>query len=286
MRFVQKTHMLARGGAVVALGLAVAATMGARRYATPGITYKLTITTEPPDMMRQNGLRNVVVKAHGVATADKQRIDLDGIEPNATLLMPQDYFLMLDTGKTTQVSMQNSLYTNNFNLGGAVGMGAVLPIGGQNSAMLANLTVARIQAKLDSLGDKDMISGRPTRRFKITLDYAFMTGQGEVPIHAVIDVWTAQLPVKLQNPFEQIAVLDSAGPMQPLFDKMAEIRKQLGGGVALKTVTTTTLDIGGMGGGGMPPLVVVQTSEFSDIKDADIDPAQFTIPRGFAKVGQ
>ena len=95
--------------------------------------------------------------------------------------------------------------------------------------------------------------------------------------------------MKLSNPFEQIAVLDSAGPMQPLFDKMAQIRAQLGGGVALKTVTTTTLDISGMGGGGggggMAALVIVQTSEFSDIKDTDVDAGQFTIPRGYSKAG-
>ena len=192
MRFVQHTRILARSGDVLALALGLVDTVGDRRAAAPGISYKLTITTEPPDMMRQNGMRNVVVKAHGVATASQQRIDLDAIEPNATLLSPNDYFLLLDTGKTTQVSPQNSIYTNNFSLSGAVGMAAVLPITGQNASMVANMTVGRIQVKLDSLGNKDMISGRPTRRFRITLDYAFVTGQGEVPIHAVIDVWTAQ----------------------------------------------------------------------------------------------
>jgi hypothetical protein len=269
------------------VAVTLVATVGARHFATPGVSYKLTVTTEPPDMMRQNGMRNVVLKAHGVATSNRQRLDLDELEPNATLLMPHDYFLMLDTGKTTQVSMQNSIYTNNFSLSGAVGMGAVLPISGQNAGMVANLTVARIQTKLDTLGDKDVISGYPTRHFRITLDYAMMTGQAEIPLHAVIEVWTAQLPVKLTDPFQQIAVLDSAGPMQALFDKMAQIRAQLGGGVALRTITTTTLDISGMGGGGggMPPLVIVQKSEFSDIKDTDVDPAQFTIPRGFSKSG-
>ncbi|HTR78871.1 MAG TPA: hypothetical protein VMH39_12200 [Gemmatimonadaceae bacterium] len=281
--FVQTQHRVVRGALAVVAAAGLVASVAARR-ATPGVTYKLTITTEPPDMMRSNGMRNVVLRAHGVATATQQRIDLDAIEPNNTLLLPQDYFLMLDTGKTTQVSPQNSIYTDHFSLAGAVGIGAVLPMQQQD---MSTLTVSRVQAKLDTIPGNDVISGHPTRHFRVTVDYAVAARGTEIPFHAVVEVWTAQLPLHLTNPFEQIALLDSAGPMQAIFDKMSEIRAQMGGGVALKTVTTTSIDISsmGVGGGGMAPLQIVQTSEFSDMKDADIDPAQFTIPKGFSKSG-
>jgi len=250
---------------------------------TPGISYTLTITTTVSD--QGIGGRDVVVGGHGVATARDQRLDIDSIAPNGTLLLPHDYFLMLDTGKTTQVGMENDIYTNEFNLSGAAGVHAALPIGALD---VTGLPINDFRARLEPLSDKIVVSGYTARHFRVTIDYTVTSEQEEVPFRSVVDVWMAQLPFKLSNPFEEVPLLDSVGPIRGVFGKLASIRRQMGAGAPLKTVTTTTIyyaATGGRRGANATSLDVVQTSQFSNIKSANVSPDQFTIPRGFQKSG-
>jgi hypothetical protein len=147
---------------------------------------------------------------------------------------------------------------------------------------LDQLQLLNVDFKLEKLGAGDALDGRPTQHYRVTTDYRVVWGDQVFPAHAVTELWTAQLPSKIPNPFEPFGVADQStdGPLIEYALKLRAVRAQIEG-TPIKVVTTTTLSgIQGVVGfqsfvgndAAVDKLTVVQQTQLTNIQPADVDP--------------
>ncbi|HVX38182.1 MAG TPA: hypothetical protein VHB25_01320 [Gemmatimonadaceae bacterium] len=160
--------------------------------------------------------------------------------------------------------------------------------GGLGAGFLNQIQVLNVDFKLEKLGAGDAIEGRPTQHYRVTTDYRIVWGDQAFPAHAVTDIWTAQLPTNIPNPFEPFTVADQSadGPMIEYALKLRAIHAQIAG-TPVKVVTNTTLsgvkDVAGFEGMINPDaptdtVHVVQQTQITSIQPSDVDPKTVTVP--------
>jgi hypothetical protein len=153
---------------------------------------------------------------------------------------------------------------------------------GSVNGFLNQIDLLDVTFKVEKLGVGEVLDGRPTQHVRITTDYRILWGDQAFPAHAVTEVWTAQLPMHIPNPFEPLIVTDQStdGPLIEYSLKLRAVRAQLEG-TPVKVITTTTLsevsDIAGLRSflGNDPTvtkLTVVQSTQLTNIQPADVDP--------------
>lgn len=131
----------------------------------------------------------------------------------------------------------------------------------------------------------DTLRGTPTRRVKLTQDYALgvdaMGAHQDVSNHVVVELWLADVRA-VSNPFTNPALAGrNPGPDNPLAElitKSMQAMRSLGPGFPMKQVTTTTAT--GVGAS----LDIVQTTEVSDLSPAALDRTRLEVPAGYSKV--
>ena len=166
--------------------------------------------------------------------------------------------------------------------GGGVGGRGRARGAGVGSGFLSQVDLIDVTFKLEKLGAGDALEGRPTQHVRITADYRILWGDQNLPAHAVTEMYTAQTPVPIPNPFEPLIVADQStdGPLIEYALKLRAIRAQLEG-TPIKVTTTTTIggvrDVPGFAAllGNDPAtdhITVVQSSELRGIAAADVDP--------------
>lgn len=159
--------------------------------------------------------------------------------------------------------------------------------GGGVGGFLNQLQLLDVNFKLEKLGT-EQIDGRETQHYRVTTDYRVIWADQSFPAHGVTEIWTAQLPTKIPNPFEPLIVTDQStdGPLIEYALKLRAIRAQLEG-TPVKVVTTTTFSdirdiIGFQGYTANDPtvdkLTVVQQTAITAIQPADVDPKLVSVP--------
>jgi hypothetical protein len=154
--------------------------------------------------------------------------------------------------------------------------------GGLGQGFLNQLQLLNVDFKLEKLGAGEAMDGRPTQHYRVTTDYRIVWGDQVIPAHAVTELWTAQLPVIVPNPFEPFVVAEQSadGPLIEYALKLRAVRAQIEG-TPLKVVTTTTLSgvqgiVGFQGFVGNDPtvdkLTVVQQTQITNVQPTDVDP--------------
>ena len=160
--------------------------------------------------------------------------------------------------------------------------------GGLGQGFLNQLQLLNVDFKLEKLGAGEPTDNRPTQHYRVTTDYRIVWGDQVIPAHAVTEIWTAQLPVNVPNPFEPFIVADQSvdGPLIEYALKLRAVRAQIEG-TPLKVVTTTTLSgvqgiVGFQGFVGNDPtvdkLTVVQQTQISNVQPTDVDPKLLEVP--------
>lgn len=159
---------------------------------------------------------------------------------------------------------------------------------GIGSGFLSQVELLDVNFKLDKLGAGEAIDGRPTQHYRITTEYRVLWGDQSLPAHAVTDLWTAQLPAAIPNPFEPLVVADQSSD-NPLIEyslKLRYVRRQMEG-TPIKVVNTTTLggvrDVVGLQQllGNDPTvdhITIVQTAEIRSVTATDVDPKLVEVP--------
>ena len=172
--------------------------------------------------------------------------------------------------------------------GGAARGGGRRGRGGVGQGFLDQLELLDVGFALEKLGAGDAIDGRPTQHYRVTTDYRVVWGDATFPAHAVTEIWTAQLPAPIPNPFEPLIVADQStdGPLIEYALKLRAIRAQIEG-TPIKVTTHTTLSgihdiVGFQGYVGNDPTVdtlhVVQQTQITNVQPADVDPKLFVVP--------
>ena len=160
--------------------------------------------------------------------------------------------------------------------------------GSVGTGFLSQVDLLDVTFKIEKLGAGETIDGRPTQHVRITTEYRILWGDQSIPASAVTEMWTAQLPAAIPNPFEPLVVADqsSDGPLIEYALKLRYIRRQLEG-TPIKVITTTKLsglrDIAGFQGflGNDPTvdyITVVQQTEIRNVTAADVDPKLVEVP--------
>jgi hypothetical protein len=126
-----------------------------------------------------------------------------------------------------------------------------------------------------------------------------MMGGQPQPMRMAVEIWTADLPVKIVNPFTTLVPTnyDPSGSTVELNAKMNAALKKIQG-TTVKMITTISLTdlmnamsggaAGGRGGDlsallGGQPLEISQTVTVSSVRAADVDPATLAVPAGFTR---
>jgi hypothetical protein len=165
--------------------------------------------------------------------------------------------------------------------------------GGGSNGLLDQLQLLDVKFNVEKIGD-EQLDGRAVKHVRITTDYRVLWGDQAFPAHAVTEVWSAQLPTPIPNPFEPLMVTDQStdGPLVEYSLKLRAVRRGLEG-TPVKVVTTTTFtEIGDIVGfrsyigndpNVTPKLTIVQQTQITNVQTADVDPKLFTIPESGAQ---
>ena len=160
--------------------------------------------------------------------------------------------------------------------------------GGLGAGFLDQLDLLDVNFKIEKLGAGDVIDTRPTQRYRITTDYRVVWAGDAFPAHAVTEIWTAALPMRIPNPFEPFIVAEQStdGPLIEYALKLRAIRAQIEG-TPIKVITTTTFsairDVVGLqsfvtADPTMDKVTVVQQTQLTSIQPAEVDPKLLVVP--------
>jgi hypothetical protein len=160
--------------------------------------------------------------------------------------------------------------------------------GGLGQGFLDQLELLEVTFKLEKLGAGDPFDGRPTQHYRVTTDYRVLWSDQSFPAHAVTEIWTAQLPTQIPNPFEPLIVADQStdGPLIEYALKLRAIRAQIEG-TPVKVTTNTEFSgihdiLGFQGYVGNDPTIdtlhVVQQTQITNVQPAEVDPKLLVVP--------
>ncbi len=160
--------------------------------------------------------------------------------------------------------------------------------GGLGQGFLDQIQLLDVNFKFEKLGAGDPIDSRPTQHYRVTADYHVVWGDQVFPAHAVTEIWSAQLPTQIPNPFEPLIVADQStdGPLIEYALKLRAIRAQIEG-TPVKVVTNTELSgihdvVAFQGYLGNDPtadtLHIMQQTQITNVQPAEVDPKLLVVP--------
>lgn len=265
MSLERMTRRFTRRAVAVGLLAGAAGTIGARPF-TPGMTFKMRMTMGMPAMPGMNSQGDMVIVGHGSAVGSRNRLDIDSATsgPMAGLFGPGDYFLTLDSGRVVAVNPASKTYIDGFNMA----MGSMPP------DMMASAVVTNVSANVEKLGAGETIEGRPTDKYRLTIQYVMQIMGQSLTIATESEVSTAQLPASVRTPFSGgLPKAMATGPFAELYAKVAEAQTKISGTAVRSTVSTSIT--------GPMSMTMSQTMQLTDVSPAEVDEALFQVPSGY-----
>ena len=181
----------------------------------------------------------------------------------------------------------NNNAADNTNGRGGRGGGNINPM-----QVLTDAVVTGVKTNVEDLGAGDVIETRPTKHYKITVDYGFKLYGQPREGKTVTEIWTVDIPQRVINPFEATTASGDSGTMADVTRRLIAEAKKIPG-VPVKVVTTQTVPVSAVGGdqvevtaaGAVPQTVnIVRTTTITAIKEGDIDETGLKVPDGYKKV--
>jgi hypothetical protein len=152
--------------------------------------------------------------------------------------------------------------------------------------------ISDVKATVEDLGTDAPIDARPTKHFKITVNYKFKLYGQPREAKTTTEVWTVDFPHRIVNPFEATTAMGDSGTMADVTRRLIEEAKKVPG-TPVKVVTTQTLPVSAVGSdevevtaaGAVPQTVsIVRTTAITALKEADVDETGLLVPAGYKKV--
>jgi hypothetical protein len=149
----------------------------------------------------------------------------------------------------------------------------------QSSTVISDIDVSG-----QTIGSGGTVNGYTTTRYRITTRYTetpsgARRGEGRRKMHVVEDLWVSEALKDVPDPLQAyLRVFPPSGTHGELADKQAKTRLKLFKGLPVRTVwlLTQTFDDG--------TTASRSTSiDILDLKRADLDPAAFRVPNGYAR---
>jgi hypothetical protein len=152
--------------------------------------------------------------------------------------------------------------------------------------------VSDVKANVEDLGAGEVIETRPTKHYRVTVNYSFKLYGQPRQAQTTTEVWTVDFPQRVINPFEAATATGDSGTMADVARTLITEAKKLPG-VPVKVVTTQTIPVSAVGAdqvdvaanGSVPQTIsIVRTTAITALKEADVDDADLKIPDGYKKV--
>ena len=283
------TRFARRIAAFAGVAAMLAISVSAVRPPVKGVTYKLRMTTRLPAMMAQ--LRNgdqtgpeFVAKVKAIGK--NARFEMQSV-PQGAQINPDDYLLFLESGRAIMVNTAEKTFSEApAGLGGTGGsLGMLGSIAGRSRAQAdgrggpPQIDINGIDMDLQQL-DGDTLQGRQVRHYQLVAEMNVQVMNNMAPLRIEMEMWTADLPYQIINPFDIAGTVSPDDPASKLTSRLLAERKKIQG-TPLKMIMNMT--ISGLGNGAVPPLEFGQTTEIMDLKEMDIDPKQLQVPAGYTK---
>jgi hypothetical protein len=272
---------LLRRSACAVMLAGLASSIGARP-STKGITYRVRVSSHLPAIMAgaSGDGTGPLVLARASAIGNRARFELQAFQPMPAGVSLDDYLLVLDSAQTVFVNPGERTYVDAGRMLSGSGLGMLSSIAGRRGgAGTRQMDVSGLVTDFDDLG-RDTTDGKQTQHYRVVAEMTVAAMGRQVPVRVLIDTWTADLPYHIVNPFDAAAARSADDPAAKLTAKLAEYRRRIQG-TPIKTVMTTTVTIDA--GGGPVMLDFTQTTQITDIKEADVDEKQLEIPAGYVK---
>jgi hypothetical protein len=266
--------------AVAIIGLA--SSVAARPQTTKGITYRIRVSSRLPAIMGGAGGDGPLVLARASAVGNRARFDMLAFQPMPQDMSLDDYLLVLDSARAVFVSADKKIYADASNMlrSGGLGILASMAVGRRGSGgAVPQMEMSNLVTDFELVG-RDTTDGKPTQHYRVVAEMTVAAMGRQVPLRIVVDTWAADLPYHIVNPFDGSSTVSPDDPAAKLAAKLLEYRKKIQG-TPIKTVTATTLTVDA--GGGPMMLDFGQTTQITDIKEADVDEKQLEIPTGYTK---
>jgi hypothetical protein len=166
--------------------------------------------------------------------------------------------------------------------------------GGANpfAALTDAQDVSDVKANVEDLGAGEAIETRPTKHYRITVNYSFKLYGQPRQAQTTTEVWTVDFPQRVINPLEATTATGDSGTIADVATKLITEAKKLPG-VPVKIVTTQTIPVSAVGAdqvdvaanASVPQTIsIVRTTAITALKEADVDDADLKIPDGYTKV--
>ena len=271
MSFARRSGIaLAVAGSVLTLAAA------APRAFSPGYTYRMRISgqiTEPNGKTKDY----VAMSGRAMVTSKGGRLDIDEASKERGAMADKGGYILYDPTSMMIVNPKDKQILK-FTF-------ADLEKG--ISAMAANMpgmriTISDVAVNFEKLGAGESILGMSTTKYRVTQNYkiamkvAFMNRNSTEQI--VQDYWMADEKAGFANPFARMGSMRpiGGGAFAELMNKTAEATAQMGRGIPIKTVTTTssTSDKG-------EKTTNVSTMEVTELKAGNVDDALLVPPSDY-----
>lgn len=159
--------------------------------------------------------------------------------------------------------------------------------------VLQDLVMTGMKTQTEDLGAGDAIEGRPTKHYRITVDYEFkLYGQARTA-KTTTEIWSVDFPQKIVDPFAAAATMGDTLSYAGIASKLVAEAKKIPG-THVKVVTTQTIPVAAAGGaeaevsanGQVAQTVnIVRTTTITALKEVDLDETTLNVPAGYKKVG-
>jgi hypothetical protein len=159
--------------------------------------------------------------------------------------------------------------------------------------VIMDAVVTGMKTSTEDLGASEVIEGRPTHKYRITLDYDFkLYGQPRTG-KTITEVWSVDFPVKIVDPFASTQVIGDSLSYAGIAARLAQEAAKVPG-THVKVVTTQEVPLSAVGateadvsanGQVAQTAKIVRTTLVTALKEADIDEASLQIPAGYKKMG-
>ena len=159
--------------------------------------------------------------------------------------------------------------------------------------VLQDLVMVGMKTQTEDLGAGDAIEGRPTKHYRITVDYDFkLYGQAR-SAKTTTEIWTVDFPQPVVDPFAAATTMGDSLSYTGIASRLASEAKKIPG-THVKVVTTQTIPLAVLGGaegevtasGQIAQTAnIVRTTTITALKETDVDDALLSVPAGYRKVG-
>ena len=230
-----------RSGIALAIaGSALTLAAAAPRVFTPGYTYRMRISGQVTD---PNGKTRdyVAMSGRAMVTSKAGRLDIEEASKEHGAMAEKGGYILYDPTSMMIVSPKDKQILKFTFDDLEKGM----------SALAANvpgmrIAITDVAVGLEKLGPGEPLLGMSTTRFRVTSDYklamkvAFMNRNSTE--HIVQEYWMADQKSGFANPFARLGSARpvGGGAFAELMSKTAEATAQMGKGIPVKTLTTTT----------------------------------------------